>query len=163
MPNITLTDESFDHLLESLEKETDRGSAIVLHTYIESQIKTLLSKRLLPCFNIPGSFCNKVRLAFSVGLLTDKEKEMLKYINDIRNDFAHSISVKTFDLPEISNKCRSLQPLEYFTLTLGAWESKTPRRLYECIAMNLIFILHFRTVEPIPELKLTRNEFDLIS
>lgn len=151
MNKITLTEESYARLVSSIIFESDRGSAIILHAYLDHILRSFIEKRILKGFRIPSDFTRRVQLAYSIGLLTEDEKGLLLGINEIRREFAHSISLIAFSDPIVDVLCNKLKPLPFFFPSIEAWEQEPQRKKYEYVALNLTFALFFRSVEQITE------------
>jgi DNA-binding MltR family transcriptional regulator len=94
-------------LLKEVEGISDRAGAIVLSALVEDHLITLLKASLhqeeviiKEMFNGTGplaAFSTKIKLAFLIGLISEKALKNLDYIRKIRNAFAHNYSVSSFD------------------------------------------------------------------
>jgi len=157
-----LNDNSLDALIDSFPSESDRGTAIILHSYIENQLNSLLTRRLLPGYDLPGAFIHKVRLAFAIGALTTEEKTALISLNNIRNEFAHGITNVTFNSlsTDSINDCNSLELTNYFIKPSDFSTKSDLRKKYELVAINLIVILHFRSIDQISEYNFNPQNFE---
>ena len=73
-------DVKFLKLVQELEKESDRGIAIICHAYIEDLLKALLKKRLLDDKKFHESLENRISFyqllsfCFLTGIVTETEK-----------------------------------------------------------------------------------------
>jgi hypothetical protein len=110
----TYTLEQVQAVTDEIEKQTDRGAAIVAATVIDNVLETLITSRLIELsskrrealfdqINAPlRSLSSKIELAFALGLFNAERKESLHLIRDVRNKFAHRIDSVSFDHPEIA-------------------------------------------------------------
>jgi hypothetical protein len=106
--------EQIQAVTDEIEKQTDRGAAIVAATVIDNVLETLITSRLIELssrrrealfdqINAPlRSLSSKIELAFALGLFSAERRESLHLIRDVRNKFAHRIDSVSFDHPEIS-------------------------------------------------------------
>lgn len=115
--------ESHPHLkgfmvfLEHLNTESERGQVLISASMIDDlllrTLKSFLiegksSDKLLTGFNAPlGTFSARQEAAFAMGLLSMEEYKDIKIIREIRNGFAHSISI-SFNDKSIQAKCDEL-------------------------------------------------------
>jgi DNA-binding MltR family transcriptional regulator len=83
-----------------------------------------------------GTLSSRIKAAYAVGLLSDKQFEDLERIRKIRNEFAHNWEGCTFANPRISSLIGQLNPSR-----IGSVESTKPRdSLYStatCILVEL--------------------------
>jgi len=88
-------DSEFKDFSNELEKESDRGMAIICHAYIEDLLKELLKKRLiedkifLKKLEKSISFEQLLALCFISGVVSEEERQDIKLLDEIRNKFAH--------------------------------------------------------------------------
>jgi DNA-binding MltR family transcriptional regulator len=106
---------------EELEKESDRGCALVASAYLENEISQLLerffielsskSKKILFDFNGPvGTFSSKIEISFALGLITHEIKAALSLVRKVRNEFAHLHEPLDFDSDKIKQKILNILP-----------------------------------------------------
>lgn len=111
-------------IFEEIEKEfqgsSDRGVAVIAASIIDNLIEGLIQVVLVPfnsntdrknIFSSNGplsNLSNKIEMAFSLGLLSDFDKALLKTIVSIRNKLAHQISGIDFEKKEIVELCKKL-------------------------------------------------------
>lgn len=103
----------------NIENESDRGVVLIsselIHNYLtnlfekylilNSKLKdTLLNNPLAPL----NTFSNKIKMAYSLGLIDKNQFNNLECIRKIRNKFAHRIFDASFDDPEIIGWCNEL-------------------------------------------------------
>jgi DNA-binding MltR family transcriptional regulator len=89
------------------EHNPERGVAIALPAIIENHLTAILKVAMRPDGRIwndlfsshgpLGNFGIKIRLAYMLGLIESTRLKDLTIITKIRNEFAHKISIKTFD------------------------------------------------------------------
>jgi hypothetical protein len=85
---------------QQLMNESDRGCVILAVSYLESILTDLLKSKLIGGkkhfkdifdFNGPlGSFSGKIKMAYSIGVISEQEKTDINNIRALRNIFAHS-------------------------------------------------------------------------
>jgi DNA-binding MltR family transcriptional regulator len=104
-----------------LEKESDRGCALVAAAYLENQITELLegffiqqSKKAsgsLFDFNGPvGTFSSKIKMCLALGLIPKEISNALDLVRKIRNEFAHLHEPLRFDTESMARRVVSLLP-----------------------------------------------------
>lgn len=108
-------------IVNELEKESDRGCALVAAAYLENEITALLESFLVKQdknankelfdFNGPlGTFSSKIKISFALGLISKESRTSLNVIRKIRNDFAHLQTPLNFDDRDIQQKINTLLP-----------------------------------------------------
>ena len=102
----------------SLNNETDRGCALMAASLLEHRITELLRKNfvedksstlLLSPSGPLGAFSNKIDISYALALIPQAMKRDLHLLRKIRNIFAHTTEVVTFDTPAIKDRCFELQ------------------------------------------------------
>ncbi|WP_292656181.1 MltR family transcriptional regulator, partial [Nitratifractor sp.] len=133
-------------IVNELEKESDRGCALVAAAYLENEITALLlgffveqgksaTKELFD-FNGPlGTFSSKIKIAFALGLISKETQISLDVIRRIRNDFAHLQDPLNFDVKEILQKIDNLLP-SYKT------SESAPREKFIKKVQALVAVIH---------------------
>ncbi|PPQ41132.1 transcriptional regulator [Rhodopseudomonas palustris] len=106
----------YDALVE-LNKETDRGVALVLTSFLDKLLGEALraflidngaAKLLLSGFNAPfGTFSNKIAACHALGLLSDDEAAQIDILRKVRNEFAHEVGVN-FSEGRVKDLCNHL-------------------------------------------------------
>ncbi len=108
----TITDNTHREIFEELEKQTDRGTAIIGAALLESRVEDAIKSRLLinktTTSRSIGTFSAKISLGYSMGIYGEKTHHELEIIRKIRNDFAHFLKPINFDSPNIKDKCNEL-------------------------------------------------------
>ncbi|NGX93737.1 MAG: transcriptional regulator [Candidatus Afipia apatlaquensis] len=90
----------------------ERGLILSLSTFAEEALGDLIgaflisgesTKQLLNGFNAPlGTFSARIKMAYSLGLITRPQREDLDRLRRIRNEFAHTWEPVTFTAPKIA-------------------------------------------------------------
>ena len=104
---------------EILKDESDRGvvliSAELIHKYLTMLFeKTIilnskLKKDIMENSMAPlHTFSNKIKMAYSLGLIDKQHYGNLEYIRQIRNKFAHRIFDASFNDDEIIKWCKKI-------------------------------------------------------
>lgn len=112
-----LSDES-KRWIEDIQKETDRGVALVAAAFFDDVLGAMLRARLIDApkeanklLQYPGpvsSFAYRIDLAYLLGLLGSKTRDALHIVREIRNHFAHSHVPVTFEDAHIEQLCTKL-------------------------------------------------------
>jgi len=137
-------DQEFKKFIEEIEKESERGMAIICHAYIDDLIKEILKKRLikdkdfLKSLEKLISFSRLLTLCYITGVVTEEEKEEITLLNKIRNKFAHNRKVNSFRMANIPDLCNRLRVPRSFT---GV---STSRKKYIRTAAYYIQILNLK-------------------
>ncbi|WP_145409258.1 transcriptional regulator [Paenibacillus xylanexedens] len=103
---------------KELTKETDRGCALMTAAFLDESLKRLLEANTVDdkktfenlCIGTGGmaTFSAKIEFCYLLGLISAETRRLLNIIRKIRNEFAHSMEILSFDTEDISNRCRSL-------------------------------------------------------
>ena len=112
-----------------LDKESDRGLALVAADYLSNLLEALLRQvfvnepaastktmmdNLFQESGALGSFAIRARLAYLMGLIGDDTFHALGLFRDIRNEAAHSIEPFSLDSPALREKCGQLTESESY-------------------------------------------------
>lgn len=102
-----------------LDRETDRGCALMSAAFLDEKLKELLQqymvqdtqslKELFSGNGAISSFSSRIELSYLLGLISKNVRKDLNLIRKIRNEFAHSIEIIDFDHPKISGRILELQ------------------------------------------------------
>lgn len=149
-------DQEFLDFIKELEKESDRGIAIICHAYVEDKLKELLKKRLIDDMQFIGrlkrlSFADVIILCYITGIITKQEKKDIECLSEVRNKFAHSRRINDFERPEISKLCDNLRIPDFLR------EKKTTRQKYIVSAGYYIQILNWK-LRYVPKVKTIEEE-----
>jgi hypothetical protein len=124
------TEDEIEAVL-SLEKETDRGAAIMASTFVENRLSMALRanfreeddarEALGQIFsmgvNAPLSgFSAKINLGYLMRLYNKTVMKDLHLLRRIRNRFAHSMEVLSFASNEIKQLCANLVIIDHYVL-----------------------------------------------
>jgi hypothetical protein len=111
--------DKYPKLAEEIDKQRDRGAAIlaasVLEDHLTEVIKTRLERnakieaRMFKGYGPLASFAAKIDLGFLLGLYSLQVHKQLNYIRAIRNEFAHNLDPLSFRSQRIKDLCAHLQ------------------------------------------------------
>lgn len=114
---ITVSDEDTP-ILEEIEKQTDRGSALIAASYLEQRLLTAIKARTNRHEKIEkdfyrgsgpaGSFSAKIDLGLLIGLYEPKIHQMLHTVKEIRNELAHEPKPRDFTSQRINDLCKNI-------------------------------------------------------
>lgn len=135
---------------EELKKESDRGCALVSAAYIEAELKKMISSFLVEMsssetkeifsFNGPiGTFSSKIKLAYSMGLISKDISFSIDQLRAIRNICAHLEKPFDFDKENIKAHIKNM------TTSIDKSFSSLREELIEKILV-IIATLHFHRV-----------------
>lgn len=115
----TLGDSKYDALGEEINKQRDRGAAIIAFAVLEDHLVALIKSKLIRDSTIEkkvfrgygplGSFSARIDIGFLLGLYDKDLHRELHCIRKIRNEFAHDLSPLTFKSKKIRDLCRLLE------------------------------------------------------
>ena len=113
------TREEWQAVWKDTEAHSERGSAIVAASIVESSLKIAIAINFLLSdkdfekllgVNAPlASFDAKILLGFSLGLYGKNTRNDLDVIRKMRNAFAHAMLSLSFQTPEILTLCQQLR------------------------------------------------------
>jgi mannitol operon repressor len=122
-PDQEPVEESHPHLkdffgfLPELNKESDRGRALIACSYLDELMRRILlaflierdgTKRLTEGFNAPlGTLSTRTSAAYALGLISEREFKECETLRRIRNRFAHDVYA-SFDSQDIRDLSRTL-------------------------------------------------------
>lgn len=105
--------QSEHHLFDSCAGQSDMSCALIVASFIEHAIQSLLKKYLLDdeskastFFKVPNE--RGVQLAYCLGLIDKPMLDNLVTIGKIRNDFAHAKEPVDFNNNDVVTKCNTL-------------------------------------------------------
>lgn len=127
--SIDIDGSSFSPYLKELDKELDSNSdrsialvcCSVLEELLKEKIKTCLvsdnqTDKLFEANGPFGSAINRTRIAYYMGLITENQFKNLKYMQRVRNIFAHQILDVSFESNKIKNICSNMEiPFNMYT------------------------------------------------
>ena len=104
--------------IEDLQKETDRGAALVGATFIDNVLESMLRAyfvddkeivdELLNSNDLIGNLSVKGKMAYCLGLIGKENYRDINVIRKIRNEFAHLDKPVSFNMPNIKELCKVL-------------------------------------------------------
>lgn len=106
--------------LEEIEQtQSDRATAIVAASFLETDLRNAIEARLLKDENLInkllkptgplGPFQTKAELAYLMGIYDAGIRDDIIEIAGIRNMFAHNVKPLKFNSKEIGNRCKTLR------------------------------------------------------
>ena len=111
----------FDEVMEfraGLRGETDRGCALMAAAFLDDQLGRLLRSvlvddakavdELVGPSGALGAFSSRIEACYALGLLPPLARRDLHLIRKVRNEFAHTLSPRTFEEPSIASRCSEL-------------------------------------------------------
>ncbi len=135
--------------------ESDRAAAIVgaalLDAHLEQLIRSFLideQKEVESLFEFTGpfgSFGARIKVAFSLGLISRDEYDDLKIIQGIRNEFAHQLHGLSFTEQSIKDRCLNLKiPQKTPKILSRVNITGSPRDLFMWTTLSLWNMLEMR-------------------
>jgi hypothetical protein len=108
----------FQRYLKTISEESDRGAVLVGASLLDDALGKALKKKLVSAtknedslfdggYSPLRSFAAKVELAFRLGLITRKTKQMLDTVRNLRNDFAHGTETIALNDEKVKNRIRA--------------------------------------------------------
>lgn len=132
---------------EDMKDLSERGWVIVNVSTLDEQLTALFRAffvdvprtvdQLLEDPGILSTFGARIKLAFLLGLISEREHRLLNLIRKIRNDFAHNSRIISFSKSPIKERCLELD----VTKILGTEESCDPRKPEEKFVAAFTFLL----------------------
>ena len=165
LSQLTTSELESEHMLDYFNEigtpGNDRAAAILLARHLEDSLAVALLARLgieksrlneLIGIERPlGSFDNKIRFSYAIGLLTEETRYSVDVIRSIRNAFAHALIPIRFETREVASACALitipaiLPPTSHSILpkSLKPTENPTPRILYQhaCTVISHNFLV----------------------
>ncbi len=152
--SIVLTPRHWQAFAADLEKESDRGAAIVGSAVLDHLLGELIARHLLDdkraadeLLTSPlsplGTFYARILAAYCLGLVTSDERADLTIIRKMRNEFAHGPPGLTFADVSISS-LMTFRILDGLPAPLRAVFSTEPRRVFVNVVSMLATFLKMR-------------------
>jgi hypothetical protein len=125
--------------LHELDKQSDRAAAIVgaaildlvitfaLMTYLHKHRDKKLTEKFFSISGPVGNLGPKIDLAFLIGLVSSDTHRDLVNVKDIRNAFAHKLSVSDFKSEKIAALSRNLKIAEIRTFEADKKAKEWPK------------------------------------
>lgn len=140
-------DEIVRKLLQSLEPKdnayADHAIALIGASIVDKALEVAIRSRMVKLdddehkrifsFDHRGPLADlssRIKIAFALGVYGPRTRADLEHVRDIRNAFAHSISLIRFDAPEVAGICKLLHTPETTTILTSVADRGTPRGRY---------------------------------
>ncbi|WP_395341240.1 DUF4145 domain-containing protein [Ningiella sp. W23] len=109
--SLTANKEIWDDVLNNSVRGAVLSAAAAFEVSLERLLKSFLVQGVSSSKNIAekSNFSHKINLCFSLGLITEKEKDDLNTLREIRNAFAHNIFGCDFKNSEVQKFVRALK------------------------------------------------------
>ena len=113
-----------DALEEELYASSDRATAILFGSFLETFLEHLLVKKVRDdldsndrrkLFEIIQSFSSKIFVAYALNLIGPTTRADLDLVRFLRNEFAHSRMPLSFKTPEVKSICDELKIVDFPT------------------------------------------------
>ncbi|WP_439699124.1 MltR family transcriptional regulator [Mucilaginibacter sp. AW1-7] len=138
-------EKSYDEFIKfrsELSKETDRGVALMAAALLDYELELLIKTKMLGTssflkdlfeFNGPlGTFSAKIKIAYSIGLISKETKSDLDLIRKIRNEFGHQYTPISFESTSIAALSKNLKEHMFMDLKVS------PRRVFINVASGIV-------------------------
>ena len=137
---------------QQLQSETERGLAITAAAILDHLLARLIesfilndrkaTKELLGNPYSPlSTFAARTAAAYSLGLISDDERDDLNIVRGIRNKFAHKPTSLSFSDQPIASKIENLKIPKIVPSEIQHWETAPPRKKFaNTVAMLSTFI-----------------------
>jgi hypothetical protein len=116
IPPLDELSDDVGRFLGDMQKETDRGAALVTVAFLEDALGALLSARFIADDQAVSSVLNRqwsietrADLAYCLGLIRPELREDIKIITDIRNSFGHGHRPVSFNDTRVSEGVAKLR------------------------------------------------------
>jgi DNA-binding MltR family transcriptional regulator len=134
--------EDLDAFATRLDKDSDRGAALVAAALLDAQLENLFQRRLrahqdsLLINNGPlSTFASRIKVASALGWIDEDVEADLNLIRDIRNRLAHSFDHNLgFSDPQIAGWCTSLRTTNAHLLAFD----RAKDRLHKSFGLEVI-------------------------
>ena len=164
-------------VIEEMEKESDRATAILLGAELEDVLLQILTKYLLPSQpekstrllepDAPiGSFAARIEIIYRLGLIISAAHNELHLIRKIRNEFAHKksgLSFKSESVSQLISKLVFPKVVDQYLLTKSKDDPKIATLLHanerDQFITSGVIILGRLTIllERIKQIKISRH------
>jgi hypothetical protein len=129
-------------VIKEIETSSDRTAAIVAAAFVEDRLTTALRRRfrqdeevLNEMFRETGgplsAFGVKSNLAYLLGMFSGQAASDLKYMQKIRNKFAHNVEIDSFSIAPVNNWAMNLTLVDFYNVEIitGTLENGEPIKL----------------------------------
>lgn len=146
--------DDFNKFTKILSSENDRGAALCSGGFIEKSLEAILkafmvdnksTQDIIEGFSAPiGTWSAKMKLAHSLGLIDDEMYSRLNLIRKIRNEFAHTWEVVSFEKQNIRQLLLSIPvPAMLKDLEAKSLVSTVPRKRFNNIVSCTLIELQY--------------------
>jgi DNA-binding MltR family transcriptional regulator len=147
-------DDGEKSILSTLDLDSERAIGIVIGSMIENRLqRAMLAKfhrskqieeRLLQASGPLGSFSAKIDLACLIGLISTEAHHDLMVLKDIRNRFAHDLSILNFASQQIRDKAQNFKLLNSYVAEAEIIDGKQMFANMDPSAKPALFTTHLR-------------------
>ena len=130
-----------DELFQALSKESDRGVVLISASFLEEALEALIRARfsirhtkskssinpLFDSFGPLSSFSAKLKICYAMDLIGEWMYRDLEIVRKLRNDFAHSVGIARFDLPEVVQLTKKLKAADLAVTAITKEEAGTKK------------------------------------
>lgn len=146
--------------LDTHNSESPRGSVLVACSFLDQQLREIISSflieqsdkdQLLGGFNAPlGSFSARIKMAHSLGLISNFERDDCDTLRKIRNEFAHNHSA-SFEDDKLIDLCKNLHhsAKDYGDVVVGTYGQFSTGAIG--LVMSLINRAHYVSEKRLPQ------------
>jgi len=156
-------DINLNKFIENLKNESDRGVVLISAELINNCLTSLFEKYLILNKDLREgilenslaplhTFSNKIKMAYSLGLIDKEQYKNLEYVRKIRNKFAHRIFDASFEDDKIIVWCKKIK-----IPRISGNDPSNYRYLFYDIAYFFAGYLHSRVLS-IEKQKYMKNE-----
>jgi hypothetical protein len=114
----TMRDGLDPDTIDEIEKQNDRGAAIIAGALLEDFVVDAIKTRLLPDEKVIDQFLTgmgplatfsaKIDMAYLLKIVTSDCRRVMHIIRRVRNEFAHGLQPLSFETPRIQDMCSNL-------------------------------------------------------
>ena len=144
--------EDIGKFFEKLKNESDRGVVLISAELINNYLTILFEKYLILNKDLKKdifeyslaplhNFSNKIKMAYSLGLIDEEQYKNLEYVRKIRNKFAHRIFDASFEDVQIIEWCKKIK-----IPRIPGDDPNNYRYLFYDVAYFLVGYLHSRAL-----------------
>jgi DNA-binding MltR family transcriptional regulator len=119
---VWIIDKYDEETIKQIEHQGDRSAAILAAACLEDRLEHVMRDAMEPHKAIVdsmlkgygplASFKSKIDFCYVMGMCPEPAYKMMTRIKDVRNEFAHSPTAKTFVSQRISDLCANFPKIE---------------------------------------------------
>lgn len=135
----------------ALPAASDRAAALIAAQFVEYAAQQAIESHLAEGFDQKelfdgpgaplGTLSAKIAMADGLGIVSDRDREDLDTIRNIRNAFAHSMTHIAFTSAEVVALCARLNGSQLAPIYPEVRAAIGPRKLFVTVAATLYFVL----------------------